>query len=300
MSTKDIINFGYHYTSVETFFKMLDGIEDHSIIFHASSVFSMNDFSEFEYGYNKIWNILPMIEKELSISNPIYQLSKMAYKDKTMDPQKLQDELLKYIKKSTQCPFIISYSKKLDYLPQWTLYGGDGNGVALGMDIQKYLPKRNLYDGDDGVSYLNLDNLNALPVTYGKIEANDSIRVVIKNHYKKYYDEVTRIENNNIAEFQLNKISDIFLVLSALIKHEAFEYEQESRLLKYLGKADELCFKTNAKGRIVPYIKVKIPLCYLKKVIVGPCCNNEHSIRMKLMQCGLSNVEVTKSLIPYR
>ena len=68
---------GYHYTSIETLKSLLDGICDESIIFHASSVFYMNDPTEMKYGFNKMMDILPDIENELSVEEDIYKLSKL-------------------------------------------------------------------------------------------------------------------------------------------------------------------------------------------------------------------------------
>ena len=60
-------NLGWHYTCMDSFLKMMNGIEGDSFIFHASSIFAMNDTSEFMYGSKKVMEILPQIENELYV-----------------------------------------------------------------------------------------------------------------------------------------------------------------------------------------------------------------------------------------
>ena len=55
----------YHYTSLDTFLKLLDGIKYGYFRFWASDIFTMNDPTEFYHGFEKLWKLLPEIEDNL-------------------------------------------------------------------------------------------------------------------------------------------------------------------------------------------------------------------------------------------
>ena len=44
----------YHYTSLETLFKLLDGIKDDNFIFYATRISAMNDTSELLFGFREL------------------------------------------------------------------------------------------------------------------------------------------------------------------------------------------------------------------------------------------------------
>ena len=58
----------YHYTSLSTLQCLLDNISNnHEFIFHASSIYSMNDSQEFIHGYNVVLDWLKKYEEEQGI-----------------------------------------------------------------------------------------------------------------------------------------------------------------------------------------------------------------------------------------
>lgn len=69
-----------HYTSLEGFQGMLDSISykdnEPVVNYWASSIFAMNDPEEMMHGYDCIWKVLPLIEKELNVDYK-YKLSRI-------------------------------------------------------------------------------------------------------------------------------------------------------------------------------------------------------------------------------
>ena len=129
----------YHYTSLDVFLNLVKGILDHKFVFWGSYIFSMNDSTEFIKGYKCAWNFLPEIEDYLTgrgkIIDDEYKLSTFWNKDETNSSSWWSNYHIELLKKNYIAPFVISFSKQSDSLPQWTMYGNDGNGVAMGFDI---------------------------------------------------------------------------------------------------------------------------------------------------------------------
>lgn len=291
---------GYHYTSVDILFKILEGISDDEFTLHASSVFAMNDPSEFEYGLNHILNIvLPRLEVELQVENPNYQLSKLLDKDYVYNREAIKMELLKRISKSNDLPFVISYSKKRDYLSQWKSYGDDGKGIALGLDVHTFYIKK---EDDKGKIILDTTpySYHAINVAYGSLTKNHLAYIYIKDVYNRYLRDLGKnVNNKDLIERQLDAFYSIIINAAPFIKHKAYKDERESRIVIYKQRHQQMLFKRSRFG-FVPYIEVKMPIHYLKEIIFGPCCKDKNVIEMQLAQLNLFEIETSPSSIPYR
>ena len=106
-----------------------------------------------------------------------------------------------------------------------------------------------------------------------------------------------------ILNMQLDFIEEIGIALATLIKHPSYSYERESRYYRKELNENNIKFRINAKGNIIPYIEVGIPISFLKRIVVGPCrdmSSVEDVIRLRLKQIGLNSIEIEKSKIPYR
>lgn len=182
----------YHYTSVETLYKILHNTEEEFIKLRANYYKKMNDEVECHYFANTVKEILSELNNDCI---------------KT-------DES----KQNVVEPYIISFSKLEDSLPMWSMYGDDGKGVAIGFShesiseaVANYQKHRNsiitkqcfckLYD----CKYWNKDD--------------------ILNEYVKKYKFNKECEK----ECSVN-INDIHSI-SYLVKHPSFFYEQELRVV---------------------------------------------------------------------
>lgn len=292
------INIAYHYTSIDTFLKLLGGIKDNKFMFFGSYILSMNDPAEFKYGFNMVHHLLNHIENELFVQKD----DRLSTIWNTDDIREMHIDMLS---ETFQLPFVISFSNQKDFLPQWLTYGDDGRGVSLGFQIQDYcrIIKNGKYTFVDWTKY-DEKQIHALRVSYKRISNKFVYNGVLKNMYKQYLDKICNInEQEKKYSIQLDYLHTIAFYLSALVKHKAYSYENETRILFPRSKLSDVQFRTNTKGQIVPYIKIGIETNRLKKIVLGPCCDFDSTklmIETRLRQLNISRVRILKSQIPFR
>ena len=301
-------NLGYHYTSVEVLMALLDNYKNDTFKFHASSVFSLNDPTEMKYGYEKIIELLPQIEEELSIKDEKYKLSYFWKSDTMHTPDRWHQLHLDMMENTFQHPFILSYSRNRDTLPMWNMYGNKGAGVALGLDLRIYFCKRQLIGGKNiyDMTHFDLDKPHTIDVEYGRVPCLSTPYEIAKMFYDLYWKDVQNVtKNHKLAEIQLIAITQIMKVAAPFVKHQAYEFEKESRLIQFHNNINDIKTKFNSLGKLIPYIEVGIPKTCLKEIIIGPCCDSNivrKCIELKMLQKGinLQNIEITNSAVPYR
>ena len=99
----------------------------------------------------------------------------------------------------------------------------------------------------------------------------------------------------------IDYIVALIVVFSAYHKHEAYQYEQEVRLVKFKNDEKDVHYRCGKNGLLKPYIEVKVKLEYLEKIIVGPCADSEsvtRELKNQLRRYGIKNI--TPSNVPYR
>lgn len=154
---------------------------------------------------------------------------------------------------------ITSLSMYGNSLPMWKMYGGK-SGISIGLK-----------------SLCNeTDDYYVLKVVYGKSE-----------WYKKL-DELSCTKKSSISQL-IN-----LMFAPVVIKHAAFEYEQEVRLVILNPK--ETIIQNNA---LRSYIHFKPE--HLGCIYVGPTQNKDtvELIKQKLVEIGYNNIPVHHSGIPY-
>jgi hypothetical protein len=310
---KEKNSLAYHYTSLDVFLKLMEGITSDLFMFHGSYVFSMNDSSEYIKGYNCIWKFLHQLESDLinrgTIINDEYKLTRVHEVDKTTRPVDWWKEYhISLIRDGFFAPFVISFSKQKDSIPQWCIYGDNGKGVALGFEVQVY---RRIHKTSNNELLVDLtherdNDWDALEVIYNGINFNSPIAKYMRMEYERYLDIIKGIPQNDVGEqlkAKLDAIEKIVCVPSSLIKHKSYEFEQEVRILLPKNDIKDVNYKMNSKEQLVPYIFIKIPIHKLKRIVVGPCADFNSvklMIKTKLEQHGIKDVRITKSRVPYR
>lgn len=300
-------NLGWHYTCMDSFLKILNGIEGDNFIFQASSLFSMNDTSEFMYGSKKVMEILPQIENELDVEGD-FKLSCLYGDCNDYPGNYLIENQINLMNSSFQHPFVVSYSKAMDSLPQWGMYGDNGYGISLGFDVRCYYIKKK--DNEGGLIYdftrIDFDIPHSVDVLYtDTITPKDIVYYYIKYFYGLYLE---RIKNNNessrMKNIQIEELGKILFFSAPFVKHHSYKYEQESRLINMWNNYSDIHFKTRNNGMIVPYIEVKIHKSSLREIMVGPCCNYssiKSCLELLLHQKGFGKeVVITQSKVPFR
>lgn len=109
----------YHYTSLETFGKILMGMKDSHIHLRAGNSLTMNDTTECIYFLKSIQQTVGLTEQDI---------------DKIIETKRKYDNT-----------YIISFSDQKDDLHMWTCYGDDAKGVAISLDKDKLVQSLSRY-----------------------------------------------------------------------------------------------------------------------------------------------------------
>lgn len=245
----------YHYTNIEALFngiickEPLEVGKELSILSTCSEY--LNDPTEVEYGKTIVTNIVSKYES-----------------------LKLRPSL--GIKAEN---YVTSFSLNKDSLPMWSMYGKNGNGIALEFDLQALMWHM-------GMIY---------PCIYKQEDAERLFCEILSMCEEKLG---TKLDKD--ARYCVENI--IYSYISTLIKVPAYEHEREMRFYtKYLYRKD-IQFRY-ANNLIIPFIKTYLPKDTLKAIIIGPNNSMERtklSLRMYLDAMGMKNVELVESEIPYR
>lgn len=299
-------NLGYHYTSFLSFMAMLDGVKDGNIHFHASDVYYMNDPTEIEYGLNEISKCFADIENALHIDGAEYQLSKLWDKDRQITPDEWRHIFYERSKKHSRHPHIVSYSRCRESLPMWKMYGDDSKGVSLGFDVRIYLKERPAINGIRQIDMTGVDfkKTYSIDVEYGSVSNKSYSYYFAYALYSQYWQSVKSEKNGDkILDKQFNALSEMLHKVAPFVKHKAYNYEEESRIISFAKGTNDVKYKTSSSGQVIPYVELKLPLNDLKEVIVGPCCDydlTENIIKNRLTQLRVEDVTIAKSNVPYR
>lgn len=327
MSNRHLLKEGngivYHYTSLDTFLKILDGVKYGHFLFHGTDVYSMNDPTEFIHGFRQLWTLLPQIENEVyknirnhQLNSNIdecfldnkFRLSNMwnSFKGKN---NKWLKAYVEAMHQSYKSPFVVSFSCHEDYLPMWSTYGDNGNGVAIGIEIQSYYVRKVNDDGTAIIDFTKIDEyeISSLLVSYDKISVFHPLanytRFCIVNYLKSIPNP--KINDEALICLQMKALDDITKWASALIKNEAYKYEEESRIVSYRQEIKDVKFKISSTKKILPYIHIGIPISRFKKIVIGPCCDYNAvktalKIRLEQQNIHLNDDDIIKSKVPYR
>lgn len=315
----------YHYTSLDTFLKLLDGIKYGYFRFWASDIFTMNDPTEFYYGFEKLWKLLPAIEDNLykrirenpddyqintTFLDNKYRLSNIwKRKYNIKEVKEWLPEYVDMLHEIYKTPFVVSFSCQRDFLPMWSTYGDSGKGVALGIETQSFYVKRKLPDGKYIFDFTRNDptELHSLMVTYKQVTIQHPLSFFFQRNLCNYLKSISSIsaDPESLDKTQMDVLDNMFIIASALIKNKSYSYEEESRLLYDRWRMKDVKFRTDANNNIIPYIYVGIPIGKLKEIIIGPRCNFKKvkqalMIRFKQIGISLCDENILKSNVPYR
>lgn len=297
------MSLSYHYTTIGKFQKMLDNSvgtdgKVSEFLFWASSIYAMNDPQEFLFGYDILWNdVIPELEGEIGIKEDKYKLSKLWKQNKNSNRDEWKKKMINTLYDNHQIPFIISFSRKSDFLPMWMTYAGNGNGICLAFNNYDYKIGNNF-------SVDIIYNLHASEVTYGV--PDDSVKKIILQQYRNLYTRYSKIKNDEHRANIMTQTSAFLSIIAAPYhKHHAYEYEQEERLIVFKKDEKEVKYRCNENGRLIPYIVVKVNAKFLERIIIGPCADYE-SVKRELFSqfkrygINIDNDSIIPSEVPYR
>lgn len=279
----------YHYTSMDTFYKLIEGIKDGYFTFHAGSVYTMNDSQEMILGYEKILKYLPCVEEKLNLK----QEEKLFnfFRD-SKENEDIMREFGNLLNNDDTSNFVVSFSSAPDILPMWSLYGGQGTGVCL--EFSPYVIKE-YYKGKNIEKDLQIDEC-----VYKEDDVKELMIRRLTIIYKQFLDK----NNTEMRLNPLNKakyIATMCGIAGAYVKHICFEYEKEVRMNVFRSK-EKWFFDNTKNGHYVTYVNVPIPVDALKGIIIGPAAEIDkvRNVIIMLLRTKGIHIEPTQSKVPYR
>ena len=246
-----------HYTALNSMVGMLaqtNSNNNKALNFWASSIYAMNDPEEIMFGYDCLWDALPMIEKELNIDGQ-KRISKIWKRLKTKEKDKYYKELVKEgLKKKDKMPFVISLSTKVDTLDMWQVYANKGCGVCI---VFK-----------EGA--LNISGIKPMKIEYLDKASQGSIPYkVMKELYKEEYLDKCQIHNE--LHEALSFFSSVVMGIAPYIKKKDFEFESEYRIVSITDMKANVKTRISKNNNIVPYIEYPMSIEAIERIILGPC-----------------------------
>lgn len=155
-------------------------------------------------------------------------------------------------------PFVISFSTERDYTPMWQIYAKENSGICLKFDFREE-------------NFRLLQTLNKNEITTQedifldacKYQTIKEIRISIRETLKKLEDNITN-------DSPKHPLLDLYRQ-SALYKGKEWAYEKEWRIVLW----HNYCNIKQGKYGILPFQTIKIPLRFLKEILIGPGENQE-------------------------
>ena len=272
----------YHYTTCESLFGMLQGYSEDNPNFTmwATHFAFMNDSSEYEFGKRVCKEAMRIYENRNGITG---ERSFFTY---------LPDDATKMWAKDE--PYIISFSENDSSAAMWGMYADGGKGVAIILERESPMLRE---IEDETPSYPKPSKCHYCEKSTDLIDD----QTILFLH--KVFEILTTDTNSRITIHPI----DAYLMMPPTIKHKAFEYEKEHRMVLMNQKLKYDVKHRTRNGVIVPYIEEKIPSSRIKGIIVGPKADFEQvklSLQMFFKGKGgdLTRLcdEIYQSDIPFR
>lgn len=177
--------------------------------------------------------------------------------------------------------FILSLSKQCDFLPMWNMYAQNGNGVML-----------------------EVSNLASSCFEYSFMMANceyDIEKIDLHSNLRLH----ERYKNSN-DKFKQKLGRSWEKMLPAVIKHPAYKYEDEVRLIFNKLDNEEVFFRER-KGILIPCVKRTFDKSFIKSITLGPMLMEQkekakESLQMFLYQNKYESLidKIYFSSVPYK
>lgn len=263
----------YHYTTIESFFKMLQ-----------KSIICDN---ETRVKYLEFWAI-----HILCLNDP----SEMAIYWQPFEEQMkkhhshLTKETIDSFYHFCSNYYVISLSELQDDINMWRCYGGDGVGVAIGLDFGKIEPFNKSYETSRFIMEQVYMPTKCVYVAPGELQVDSSLIEDIK---KSISERDVLSQAASILEFHRKYINR---------KHNAYAAEKEWRLIVH--NSNPPLYNLKNGDVIRKYTLYKIPISAITNIILGPKLQKDAStskLLIDLIHLKLHDgVSIAYSDIPYR
>lgn len=260
------LRYVYHYTSLDSFRKIVSGENNEGVCFKASNSDALNDTSEFLTG----------VEFLLDIWKNCYH-----------EPEEYLQEMKQKLDLRKSKTFVVSFSSNKDSLPMWAMYARD-NGVSMKFSMRRLwdVDRENLLDKPRA-------ELSSLEQCRGEKSVAKANLFFLKCFYgsAKFKEKLISLEKAGTVNSILLK-EELMLTAPYLLKNAAYKHEKEIRCV--------IDFE-NADAEVNHYIT--FPKRSLTGIVIGPCSNKEslkREVSDVLSSCGYRNIPIEYSTIPYR
>lgn len=250
----------YHYCSIETFYAIIT-----NKCLRLSDLNKTNDYMGKKWTLKLIDNVLIKTLEERKINIDIKEQfwygeginSHLDYFRKNME---------EYLNEDT--PVLITcFSKEKDLLSQWRAYGDDGNGIAIGFDLdilENLLESRQdiciddvIYDLHDQEIYIQYAIGCSMSYMMDDVKVNNISEEMLKEYFDEEFETMCEVLPENLKN------------TCCFIKNPAFREEQEVRIVyhpdlrdaEYLEDSDKIeCFNKckQAKNFIIKPVKFNV------------------------------------------
>jgi len=218
---------------------------------------------------------------------------------------------------STDDLYVTSLSEKADLLSQWRGYCPTGAGLCLGFDISHlrsfceargYRLEQCIYEHNKQIQQIELlvnqcferfPKPNLTRTDYERLDSKGQVNAEI-DYRLRTSEGLDKPQAYAAVGWFCTEISE----LVPLFKNEGFHEEAEWRIVAK-GPQEKVQFRANS-SYLAPYVALEIlsgaTESALREVIIGPNPNQnrcESSVKMMLASCGLGDVKVLTSPLPF-
>ena len=289
LTTDDLL---WHYTDT----RGLEGIVNTGTI-RFSHLGFLNDPSELQYAEEVYASVLSEPSSEQDPLRGEFITGYLDFKDN------LQQQ---FGETMTPTPFVTSFCIDCDNLDLWRQYADDGQGFALGFRMKEL---REILNGEN----LEIRRLiHGFRVLYDTTEQQRLISRILGYFLSKFLEIHTAGETTDLTSSSADVYTGFLVTLDTfapIFKHPCYASEKEGRLIWYGDTIDLDEAKYLARrGFFKPYIDLNFKTRKEEKpplaaVVAGPATDPlicEKSLRMFLNNHGLSDVQISRSALPYR
>lgn len=242
-----------------------------------------NDCEELSRGYINLWE---RIKKKLS---------KMKISSEELDFTIDMIDKHLYLQEMCDQPFGCCFCEESDLMQQWNEYGGCGDGVALGFDLN-WFPKLEK-------KFPTTTSIIENAIGYEKVMYDTRDDVLVDDFIDIIFQSIEMFGH----EAWLKGVLSSFKHYAAFIKNPTFKDERETRIVFYPDKLQKEVFP----GLHGPYNNVRLHYCLkwadnsssaLRSITIGrKCVFTEKEIRLRLRENGISNhILITESDCSFR
>lgn len=287
-----------HYTTLDTLSSIFndflsnrennkENCERNYITMWASSVYTMNDTQEMQYGYEFLKQILPTLQNYIVKDNQWSLLD--VFSDVEVERGTKEDVkrvLEKHFFNVQKAPFVLSFSTGEDSLPMWINYGDNGQGVKLLFkpELKKYVN----------------DVMHGCDVCYGQKLDDEILCCLLEKEITDAYAREKSMTGQELLDDKIITLSTLFTIICPFVKNKYYSHENEYRI-SFLPSSDQCVRFRERNKELVPYLPVFIPVSMIAGLELGPRAQQSYkALEHLLYVTGLEEISISQSQIPYK